>query len=346
MKKQKYLVSVVCGILVAGGLAGCGMSAAQSGGAPAVPGISAQEAREAGGAPGAQEPQEAGGAPGAQEPQEAGGVPGAREPREAGGVPESPESQEATTILAVAESDGSGQTESAYEERFQPYEKFGLVYHADKNELKYNGKSVRWFEDYYPIPDEGQAGMDFFNENGVVDVHAIRDLSSFVRSEDGSFDPSGKLVGLEAFSEEEFAARDIEALKNPPRQTTASSGEPVSAKEREKMLQEYAPFGLTYDAKEDQWYLGDEKVRFCRDVLISNGESLTGGKFKGALRTFESAKGGTIDIYTIRDFANPNADGYGTLTGIEKYSQTEFDEHTQSSNEVQSSSGSCTVTQE
>lgn len=261
-------------------------------------------------------------------------------------MPESPESQEATTILAVAESDGSGQTESAYEERFQPYEKFGLVYHADKNELEYNSKSVRWFEDYYPIPDEGQAGMDFFNENGVVDVHAIRDLSSFVRSEDGSFDPSGKLVGLEAFSEEEFAARDIEALKNPPRQTTASSGEPVSAKEREKMLQEYAPFGLTYDAKEDQWYLGDEKVRFCRDVLISNGESLTGGKFKGALRTFESAKGGTIDIYTIRDFANPNADGYGTLTGIEKYSQTEFDEHTQSSNEVQSSSGSCTVTQE
>ena len=337
MKKKKYLVSVVCGILVAGGLAGCGMAAAQSGGAPAAPGISAQESREAGGLPGAREPQEAGGAPGAQEP---------RETKELPESLQSPESQEATTILAVAESDGSGQTESAYEERFQPYEKFGLVYHADKNELEYNGKSVRWFEDYYPIPDEGQAGMDFFNENGVVDVHAIRDLSSFVRSEDGSFDPSGKLVGLEAFSEEEFAARDIEALKNPPLQTAASSGEPVSAKEREKMLQEYAPFGLTYDAKEDQWYLGDEKVRFCRDVLISNGESLTGGKFKGALRTFESAKGGTIDIYTIRDFANPNANGYGTLTGIEKYSQTEFDEHTQSSNEVQSSSGSCTVTQE
>lgn len=337
MKKQKYLVSVVCGILVAGGLAGCGMSAAQSGGVPAAPGISAQESREAGGLPGAQEPQEAGGVPGAQEP---------RETKELPESSQSPESREATTILAVAESDGSGQTESAYEERFQPYEKFGLVYHVDRNELEYNGKSVRWFEDYYPIPDEGQAGMDFFNENGVVDVHAIRDLSGFVRSEDGSFDPSGKLVGLEAFSEEEFAARDIEALKNPPRQITASSGEPVSAKEREKMLQEYAPFGLTYDAKEDQWYLGDEKVRFCRDILISNGESLTGGKFKGALRTFESAKGGTIDIYTIRDFANPNADGHGTLTGIGKYSQKEFDEHTQSSNEVQSSSGSCTVTQE
>ena len=310
MKKKKYLVSVVCGILIVGGLAGCSMAAAQSGGAPAAPGISAQK------------------------------------PGESGELPESQASQEITTILAVAEWDGSGQKESAYEECFQLYEKFGLVYHADKNELEYNGKSVRWFEDHYPIPEEGQAGIDFFNENGVVDVYAVRDLSSFVRSEDGSFDPSGKLVGLKEFSEEEFAARDIEALKNPPRQITASSGVPVSVEEREKMLKEYAAFGITYDAKEDQWYLDDEKVRFCRDILISNGESLTGGKFKGAMRTFESTNGGTIDIYTIRDFAKPNADGHGTLTGIEKYSQKEFDEHTQSSNEVQSSSGSCTVTQE
>lgn len=146
---------------------------------------------------------------------------------------------------------------------------------------------------------------------------------------DGSFDPSGKLIGLKEFSEEEFASRDIEAIKNPPRQIALSSGEPISAEEREKMLQEYLPFDLTYDAKNDQWYLGDEKVRFCRDVLTSNGESLTGGKFKGTIRTFESANGGIIDIYTIRDFANPDFNGNGTLTGIDKYSQKEFDEHTQ-----------------
>ena len=192
MKKQKYLVSVVCGILVAGGLAGCGMSAAQSGGAPAAPGISAQESREAGGLPGAREP------------------------------------QEANTILAVAEWDGSGQTESAYEERFQPYEKFGLVYHADKNELEYNGKSVRWFEDYYPILDEGQAGMDFFNENGVVDVYAVRDRSELARRADGSYDPSGTLVGVEAFSEEAFAARDVEALRHSA-PVTAVAGDAESA---------------------------------------------------------------------------------------------------------------------
>ena len=53
---------------------------------------------------------------------------------------------------------------------------------------------------------------------------------------------------------------------------------------------------------------------------------------------------GTVDIYTVRDFAHPDASGNGTLTGVEKYSQTEFDEHTQ--REIQSSSGFCTVTQE
>lgn len=276
MKKQKYFVAALCGILIVGDLAGGGMAAAQSGG------ISTAKERS------------------------------------------SQESQETAMLLSVAERDSKGHNDATCEELFKPYEQFGMVYDADKKELQYNGRLVRWFEDYYTIPDGGQAGTDFFNENGVVDVYAVRDQSSFIRFEDGSFDPSGKLVGLKEFSEEEFASRNVEALKNPPAQITASSDEPISMEEREKMLKEYAAFGLTYDAKDDQWYFGDEKVRFCRDVLISNGESLTGGKFKGAMRTFESRNGGIIDIYTVRDFANPNADGYGTLTGIKKYSRVDF----------------------
>ena len=38
---------------------------------------------------------------------------------------------------------------------------------------------------------------------------------------------------------------------------------------------------------------------------------------------------GTIDIYTVRDYSHLNSENHGTLTGIEKYSQEEFDEHTQ-----------------
>ncbi|MDE6639794.1 MAG: hypothetical protein K2K63_04660 [Acetatifactor sp.] len=248
-------------------------------------------------------------------------------------------SNTSTPSRYVIAEDGSEDNDVSYEERFKPYEQFGLTYDADKNELQYNGKVVRWFEDYYTVGDGTQAGKDFFNENGVVDIYAIRDLSGFVRSEDGSFDPSGKLVGVKEFTAEEFAARDIEAIKNPP-PVVAIDGNPPSAKELEDMTKEYEAFGLTYDVKDDQWYFNGEKVRFFRDVLTSNGESLTGGKFHGAMRTSWSASG-TIDIYTVRDFANPNANGYGTLTGVEKFSQAEFDERTRREN--QSSSGFCTV---
>ena len=246
------------------------------------------------------------------------------------------------TIVAVAEGNGSP-TEISYEELFKPYAQFGLTYDASKNELTYNGKAVRWFEDYYTTADGSQAGRDFFNENGVVDVYAVRDFSSIIRADDGSFDPSGKLTGVKEFSTAEFAARDVEAIKNPG-PITAISGDPLSAKELEDMAKEYQAFGVTYNVKENQWYFNGEKVRFFRDVLTSNGEELTSGKFKGAIRTLGSADG-TIDIYTVRDFARPDTSGNGTLTGIEKFSQAEFNEHTQSSKEAQTSSGECVVIQ-
>ena len=242
------------------------------------------------------------------------------------------------TIVAFAEGNGSP-TEISYVELFKPYAQFGLTYDASKNELTYNGKAVRWFEDYYTVENGIQAGNDFFNENGVVDVYAVRDFTSIVRAEDGSFDPSGKLTGVKEFSAEEFAARDIEAIKNPP-PAVALTGDPPSAKELEDMAKEYEAFGVTYDIKNDRWYFNGEKVRFFRDVLTSNGEGLTSGKFKGSMRLLGSADG-TVDIYTVRDFAHPDASGNGTLTGIEKYSQAEFDEHTRQ--DTQSSSGFCTV---
>ena len=246
-------------------------------------------------------------------------------------------------ITMTTEGDSTSSADISYEELFKPYEQFGLTYDSGKNELKFNGKTVRWFEDYYTVEDGVQAGNDFFNENGVVDVYAVRDLTSIVRSEDGSFDPAGKLIGVKEFSEAEFAARDVEAIKNPP-SPVAIAGDPPSAKELEDMAKEYEAFGVTYDIKNDQWYFNGEKVRFFRDVLTSNGEGLTSGKFKGSMRVLGSADG-TVDIYTVRDFAHPDASGNGTLTGIEKYSQVEFNEHTQSSKEAQTSSGECVVMQ-
>ena len=104
-----------------------------------------------------------------------------------------------STAEGTAESGGTTNDISS-EEQFKPYEPFGLTYDAGKNELRYNGRVVRWFEDYYALADGSQAGIDFFNEDGVVDVYAVRDPGSFVRSDDGSFDPGGKLTGIEKFS--------------------------------------------------------------------------------------------------------------------------------------------------
>ena len=221
---------------------------------------------------------------------------------------------ECTSLAAQA---GDSEAEAGPAERFRPYEPFGLRYDAEKDELWFGGQLVRWFEDYYPLSGDGaQAGNDFFDEDGVVDVYAVRDRSELARRADGSYDPSGTLVGVEAFSEEAFAARDVEALRHSAPVTAVAGGGELSAEERNAMAEAYAPFGVTYDAEEDQWYFNGEKVCFFRDVLTSNGKSLTGGGFRGAMRLLSSAEG-TVRIETIRDFAHPDSQGYGTLTGIQ-----------------------------
>lgn len=204
-------------------------------------------------------------------------------------------------------------------EVFSPYSQYGMAYDEDKDELRYHGEVVRWFEDYYPLGEGMSGGLDFFDEDGVVDVHGVRDLSKVVTNGDGSTNPAGKLVGLEAFSETEFAARDVEAIKNPPvpvAYAIEGGGEPNEA-ELEKMAAEYQPFGVMYDAKKDQWYFKGEKVRYFQDILTSNGESPNSGKFKGSMRSFGN-EDGTIDIQAVRDYGKPNAEGNGTLTGIRK----------------------------
>ena len=221
---------------------------------------------------------------------------------------------ECTSLAAQA---GDSEAEAGPAERFRPYAPFGLRYDAEKDELRFDGELVRWFEDYYPLSGDGaQAGLDFFDENGVVDVYAVRDRGGLVRAEDGSYDPAGTLTGVEAFSEEAFAARNVEALRHPAPVTAVAGDAELTEEERRAMAEAYAPFGVTYDAGADQWYYNGEKVCFFRDVLTSNGKSLTGGGFRGAMRILSSAEG-TVRIETIRDFAHPDSQGYGTLTGIQ-----------------------------
>lgn len=243
-------------------------------------------------------------------------------------APQAP-SLEDTATVGNAEYNGDGSETVTAEQmsaQYCIYEKYGMTYDAAKNELFYNGKLVRWFEDYYPLEESGNAGVDFFNEHGIIDVYAVRDFTSFAKDSDGAIDSRGELLELKEFTQEEFNARDIEAIKN-SLPSTAISGSSLSSEEIDSMLDEYKKFGVTYDAQSDQWYFNGEKVRYFCDVLTSNGESLSNGKFHGTMKTLGNGNG-NIDIYTIRDFSNPNAEGNGTLTDIKAYSQEEFDEHT------------------
>lgn len=117
-----------------------------------------------------------------------------------------------------------------------------------------------------------------------VDVYAVRDLDSYEKSTGGSFDSIGTLVGLKEFSQDEFNARNIDSLRE--NASIAVTGNPLENSEIEKFVAEYEEFGITYDFTADQWYFNGEEVRYFWDVLISNGESLTSGKFNGELRTF------------------------------------------------------------
>ena len=228
--------------------------------------------------------------------------------------------QEAAGIVVEEETayfgDGAVLKEMSREEAFAEYESYGLCYDKDTDELMYHGKLVRWFQDYYSLEDGIVCGIDFFNENGIVDVYTRRELSEYERNPDGSYDPAGKLIGLEEFSREEFDRRDIEAIKN-PQEITAYAGEEdeeLTIEELKKMIEEYAPFGVTYDFQKEQWYFNGEAVRTFQDILYSNGESLTGGNFSGMLRMMNG--NGTVDICTVRDYSRLNADGSGTLIDI------------------------------
>lgn len=237
------------------------------------------------------------------------------------------ETSKSAAAVEASESSSNDQSLSytRKEKMYAPYEKFGMHYDAEKDELTYNGKLVRWFEDFYSINGKEMAGLSFMNENGTVDVYAVRDLENSSKPATGSAAPGGTLIGLKEFSQQEFDARDIEVYKNA--RSVASEGKQRSAEETAKLVEEYKAFGLTYDADNDQLFFNGEKVRYFQDVLTSNGEDLTSGKFKGEMRTLESGIG-TADIYSIRDFSRLDSEKHGTLTGIEKFTQKEFDEHT------------------
>lgn len=93
-------------------------------------------------------------------------------------------SLEDTATVGNAEYNGDGSETVTAEQmsaQYCIYEKYGMTYDAAKNELFYNGKLVRWFEDYYPLEESGNAGVDFFNEHGIINPKIPLNYTQVIR---------------------------------------------------------------------------------------------------------------------------------------------------------------------
>lgn len=93
-----------------------------------------------------------------------------------------------------------------WENNYAKYEPFGLTYDEENGTISYKGQIVRYFEDMWPVDEQGKAGTCFMCEGGIIDVYGVREFSETIqRNPDGSFDPSGTLVGLREATPEESA---------------------------------------------------------------------------------------------------------------------------------------------
>ena len=125
----------------------------------------------------------------------------------------------------VSEIAFSKETYDAYYAQYAPY---GLTLDAS-GRLMYEGKRVRYFEDMYPVDLNSSAGTAVQFSDGEVDVYAVRDLTGpILRNPDGSFDPSGRLTGLRAATQEEFDARTQSMAGNDGHAVTSQSSQAIS----------------------------------------------------------------------------------------------------------------------
>lgn len=207
---------------------------------------------------------------------------------------------------------------------YAAYADFGLRVDAVAGALYYRGARVRIFEDALPIADAGVATLEHVDPDGAVDVRALRDKS-------------GTITGLEALTEAEFAARDLNDWLQPKVELTATAeagenlagdgaavsraeitcegGEPLSPEEMQDFYAQYAPFGLEYDAQAKALKYMGRAVRSFTDVRSSNGAAMSSGKFEGTL-THTYDEGGVVDVEAIRDYGKLNEDGEGKLVGM------------------------------
>lgn len=208
------------------------------------------------------------------------------------------------TTAGVAQTDFTQDNTPQMPVSYSQYEVFGLQYDESQNELYFDGELVRYFYDGVKLSDGAESVYcDFLNEQGIVDVHTIREAST---NKDGSIDPFGELIGIERYSQEEFNNRDLSNFYGSSEAVTDIYGAyDPSAKSFSEIFEKYSAFGIKYVEAENG--SGARNVYYNGQLVNSFVDiSPNGGTF-----TFNSADGGNINVQTI----------YGTdgnLIGVEQ----------------------------
>lgn len=139
--------------------------------------------------------------------------------------------KEASVPLTAVSSEQSPVNAQEAIKAYAPYAQYGLTYDVDTGRLYYRGELVRYFEDMYSVGKGMSAGMLSQHTDGTVDVRGVRKFpETIARNPDGSYDPSGELVGVEPYPQDEFDARTKE-LSSPAPVSDASDNNPVAASE-------------------------------------------------------------------------------------------------------------------
>lgn len=185
------------------------------------------------------------------------------------------------------------------------YETFGMEYDEAEDILYFGGERVRYFFDGVDTGTGGQISrVEHVDPAGTVDVHTVRQT---VDNGDGSVNPFGPLMGLEADSRETFDARDMDALLHPSLEATADCSESGGApgKSFAEIFAAYRDFGVEFvespegSGTGNVYYLGKLADAFAD---VNPG----GGTF-----VFHSRDRGTCSLRTVYD-------GEGNLAGVER----------------------------
>ncbi len=189
-------------------------------------------------------------------------------------------------------------------ELIDAYKSFGLSYNESKKEMYFNGKLVRYFFDGVDVDNGTAVVFDFLNEDGVVDVHTVREAT---QNEDGSINPIGKLVGIEEYSKKEFNSRDIKAQTLVQEAVAYGYADGTGGSTFEEIFAKYKDYGITYveavgSSGAGNVYYNGQLVNIFSDVTPAGGAfSFQSGKKDGInVRTVYTSDGKISGIETVK----------------------------------------------